>query len=1030
MAAAHREPSALASVWLTLLCVTAILGGSFVFCEAPLRPGAEEKVAELRIEGNDRFPVEKIVRHVHTRAGRPYDPEVVEEDVRRLVQARMFVDVKASTQQVPGGRIVIFRVREREILDHVRFVGCQKIKRSVLAKEVGLKVGDPLDRYAVTEGRRKLEDYYRSKGFGDAHVSIFEGDKEGDQGVTYVINEGPKARHLWTQFVGNTFSSEGRLRTQIKSKPGFLWLFGGDVDRKQIDEDANRLTAYYRSMGFFQARVGRELGFNEAHNWLVLTFVIDEGPRYEVRNVSLVGNAKFTTEELTQDLKLRSGKPFHLGELNADVAAIQDIYGGDGYLFVDAKADTRFLEEPGKVDLIYNIVEGERCRVGKINVKIEGDYPHTRITTVLNRMSLRPGQIADIRELRASERRIKASNLFAVDPARGVAPRISFSKPRRPDDDTEIAEQPRRPSGYRGQSPDPEEGERGDSGQPGSWSRPLVPVDDAPRREARRPAAGASRTGPSNLRWVSHEDARQPAAGTPVQPASALEVRQREAPAEPGGYAGLAASRTVRREPRSPGIPQGYLVADSREPTIYRGQSGTYDPGEGYAAPALTEPRPTVPRLQTPGVGPDTRQPLLPAGPPAGSPSPALANPLRSEYSARPEGRYLPPGPVSGSQATINDATSLLGNPPNEESPLFVPLEPLLEEAPTGRFIFSVGVNSDLGVLGSVVVDEQNFDWTRWPRSWDEVINGQAFRGNGQRFRAEAMPGSRLQRYTVNFTEPYLFDSPLSFGLGGYFYDRRYFEWTERHGGGRIAFGYQFLPDLSGTIAYRLEDVGVRDSIVPRGVVPAIDEVLGSSTLHGIRAQLTRDTRDNTFLATEGYLFEIGFEQVLGTFQYPRGDIDLRKYFLIRQHPDGSGRQVLSLSGRMAVTGADTPIYDHYYAGGFTTIRGFEFRGASPRDPATHITLGGHFSLLASAEYMFPITADDALRGVVFCDTGTVEPSINDWRDRYRVAPGFGLRIMIPAMGPAPIALDFAFPISKEPGDQRQVFSFFIGFLR
>jgi outer membrane protein insertion porin family len=130
----------------------------------------------------------------------------------------------------------------------------------------------------------------------------------------------------------------------------------------------------------------------------------------------------------------------------------------------------------------------------------------------------------------------------------------------------------------------------------------------------------------------------------------------------------------------------------------------------------------------------------------------------------------------------------------------------------------------------------------------------------------------------------------------------------------------------------------------------------------------------------------------------------------------------------MAVSGGDTPIYDHYFAGGFSTLRGFDFRGASPRQLG--VTVGGEFMLLNSAEYLFPITADDTLRGVVFCDTGTVQPTIGNWTDRYRVAPGFGLRVTIPAMGPAPIALDFAFPIVKEPADERQVFSFFVGFLR
>ncbi len=70
------------------------------------------------------------------------------------------------------------------------------------------------------------------------------------------------------------------------------------------------------------------------------------------------------------------------------------------------------------------------------------------------------------------------------------------------------------------------------------------------------------------------------------------------------------------------------------------------------------------------------------------------------------------------------------------------------------------------------------------------------------------------------------------------------------------------------------------------------------------------------------------------------------------------------------------------------------------------------------------------LRGVVFCDTGTVERTLDDWRDNYRIAPGFGLRIVVPAMGPAPIALDFAFPVVVNPGDRVLNFSFFVGFGR
>lgn len=989
MAAARIDPSTPARIWLTLYVVLVILGGSLVFSQAD--PAAQGPVvAELRIRGNNKVPVEKIIPNLRTRAGRPYDSHLIEEDVRRLYQTRKFVKVNALTEETAAGKVVIFEVLERPMLEYVKFVGNEKVKKKTLAKEIMLKAGDGMDPYAVEEGRRKLIDYYHTKGFSKVYIEVAEGSQANDRGVIYVINEGPKQRVLWTQFEGNSFANDGRLRTQIKSKPGFLWVFHGEVDRKQIEEDVNRLTAYYRSMGFFSARIGRPLlDYNENQDWLTLTYVIEEGPRYRVRDVRILGNRRFTIEELTEDQKLKSGQYFNQGERDADVAAMSDVYGGEGYVFTDVKPELRFLEEPGQVDLVYNIRESERYRVGKINVQIKGDYPHTKINTVLNRLSVRPGDIVDTRELRASERRLKASGLFKVDQSMGIAPKIVFSKSDLEKEAEQVASPPRRPEGFRGQSPDPDrfadltiEGEFLDEpGQPA----PETPAADAPAAAAPRPEFGPPLPPPGS------ENNAEPL------PADAVLRGQ-----SPDGQAQLHWGVPVYR-PQAP-------------PDLIRGQ-GSYEANSGVSVPSLQTPVPST------EPGPVVPSPLevRPAPRPATTP---LPGPVYGG-AARPE-TTVPPGSMLNGAPVLQDPTASWNVGPN--APLYLPLTPDLQETQTGRFMFSVGVNSDLGVVGSIVVDEQNFDWTRCPTSWEDIRNGTAWRGAGQRFRFEAMPGSSVSRYAVSVTEPYLLDTNISLGVSAHYYERRYFEWDENRAGGRVAFGYQFVPDLSGSIAYRGENVKVFNPVTPPGVLPELDEVVGASTLHGFRAGLTLDKRDNTFLATEGFLAEVGFEQVIGTFQYPRFDAELRKYFTLYQHPDGSGRHVLSLGTRVGITGDDTPVYDRFFAGGFSTIRGFDFRGASYRDKG--VTVGGDFMLLASAEYMFPITADDMLRGVVFCDTGTVEPTIGDWSDKYRVAPGVGMRITVPAMGPAPIALDFAFPVSKEEGDHRQVFSFFVGFLR
>lgn len=1042
---------------------------------------SQELVAEVRIVGNRTLPVDKILPHVRTRAGRPYDVEMIEEDVRRMIRTGQFLNVKPYSQKVAGGRVVIFEVVERPVIEAVLYVGNQKVSKSKLEKEVSLKVGDAIDPFAIEEARRKIQEYYQRNGFGKARVSIFEGDKPGDRRVVFLINEGPKQKIWWTSFVGNTIASDARLRTQIKSKPPILYLFKGEVNRQEIDEDVQRLTAYYRSLGFFRARVGRELEFDEDNDWLTLTFVIDEGPRYKVRNVSFIGNTKFDSRTLFEDVKLKGNQFFNQTMMTADVAAIQERYGGVGYIFADVKAEPRFLEDKPELDLVYNIQEGDRYRVGRINVEIKGEFPHTRVSTVLNRISLKPGDIVDIRELRKSEARLRSSGLFLVDPATGTMPKIVFSPPEVDEEESVAGRGPHRVN-FRGQSPDP----------PGEPLRPVgspAPPATAPRGVDLTLRAVASPRA-ADPAWAPEDEtgrdsfevpgsSRSP--GEPVAAPGAAAERtgaptHRATPPAPEGRTTFWGPRradcspeTSRARPLAAAAPRGEpatppsrydsaarlagfagsastagAVAAARPAMIVRGQDG-YDPNAGRSLPRLSYPWPSAaPPSATP-------TPPAAAGAPGGTSfgfgSPAVSGVPAGPTTAPVHPSYAMPQPIPGPLADDGDPGDAMA--PGRQSagdPVFptpgplwtdpayaeptrdIDLFPKLVETQTGRLMFGVGINSDAGLVGSFVLDEQNFDWRRWPRGWEDIRNATAWRGGGQRLRIEAVPGTQVQRYMINFQEPYLLNTDVSLGLSGFYYDRRYYEWDENRLGGRVALGYHFTPYLSGTLSFRGERVNVYNPITPPGVLPELDEVLAANGLYGFGVQLAHDTRDSAFLATEGHLVEISFEQVIGSFEYPRGELELRQYFLLHQRPDGSGRHVVSLSGRLGVTGSDTPIYDHYYAGGFSTIRGFDYRGVSPMRGVYRV--GGHFMMLASVEYMFPITPDDVLRAVVFCDTGTVEKSIDQWEDNYRVAPGFGLRIMIPAMGPAPIALDFAFPISKNPGDHEEVFSFFLGVLR
>ncbi len=473
---------------------------------------------------------------------------------------------------------------------------------------------------------------------------------------------------------------------------------------------------------------------------------------------------------------------------------------------------------------------------------------------------------------------------------------------------------------------------------------------------------------------------------------------------------------------------------------------------DALQAPFVELPNdPGVENREQPPSKPVIRSQSPPGGAPASGGDIYGREPMRaSDATAPPVNRYTQPGaPLIGQPSPQPVAQETYSAPPNLPAPpaeAYPPggfvdpntvdsyqeamtrpsdLDIFVQEARTGKFSFGVAVNSNAGLTGQITVEERNFDLFRWPRGWDDVVNGGAFRGGGQYLRMEAYPGNRFQRYMISLTEPYLLGTNVSGTTSFSYFDRNYFDYFESRYGGTLGLGYRLTPDLSVQSSLRLESVGITD---PRVLgVTELDNALGRHDVFGAKLQLMHDTRDLPLAPTEGHYFHASYEQVFGNFDFGRGELDYSQYYTLRERPDGSGRHVLAFSTQLGFQGSDSPIFEHYFAGGYNTLRGFAFRGASPIDNTVRI--GGRFKFINSVEYFFPLTADDMVKGVVFCDFGTVEQNIS-FNDTFRVAPGLGLRINVPALGPAPLALDFAFPVSSESTDQEQGFSFFFGVSR
>lgn len=1026
-------------------------------------------IVDVQIIGNERHTTEKIMQQIHMRQGHTFKSMNLDEDILRLNQSRLFTLVEPYIRSVPGGVIVMFKVKERPVLRYLRFQGNGGIMIGTLEKECGLVTGKPFSPYDVEEGRKKLETFYHSRGFARVSIKTIQGDQQGDPGVIYLINPGPKLRIGKTTFIGNKITSAARLKTVIQSKPGFLWLFKGELQEESLQNDIQALEDYYRRLGFFYARIGRKVKRTSEDGWNDVTFVINEGPQAKIRQIRFVGNSKFASEMLMSDMEIEEGRAYNKDRLDLSIVKVRRRYGREGYVFANINAEAKILDDPGQCDIVFSIQEGKIYRVGRVNVLIEGEFPHTQISTVLNRLSVKPGDLVNVNELQQSERRIRASQLFATDQAQGKMPKIVYSPPELAQE-AEVAAQVGSKADASGTT-DHRQPQNGSAGS-ASTSAGKASVGGGAGRDAvsgthsvlkqtvadveedfqlgqnealldvnihtiMRPKESSDTTDETSGENLAGENSDDPE----MEKYWCMEFVDRESGETfrtyefPESDADLYLNGRVsvsNDDPSYASRPVNFRETSQPVTRIVHYPNSTGGQAASGSVPLTRIEVAEDEELSgTTSAGQTSQQTNAPEWASQASAEAAPAEQVADVYPRT--GQMMSPPPQPGINNTdVTPYTQPIGDPSMDGYTLgdwqrqSLPITAEMEETTTGRVMFSLGVSSDSGLVGSVVVDEQNFDIRRWPTRWSDIKNGTSWRGRGQHFRLEATPGTEVSRYVVSFDEPYLFNSQIGLGMSAMYYERNYKPWDERRIGGQFNLSRALTHDMRAYLGFRGYDVKVYHPCSP--TPDRVAAALGHSQLYGFSLRLVQDRRDSAYLATEGYYASLEFEQVIGTYVYPRFNAQFKKYWLLYERADMSGRNVLSFTSSFSWTGDNTPIYESYFAGGSSTIRGFEYRGVSPRQYG--YTVGGNVMLLASLEYLFPITADDMIRGVIFCDTGTVESDLKHWNSNYRVTLGAGFRISMPMLGPAPMALDFGFPICQEDGDEKEVFSFTMGLLR
>ena len=233
----------------------------------------------------------------------------------QIYRMGFFDRVDADVEHQGGNVVLIYQVKERPLITDVRFGGMKGIKATddKIVNAVKLHGGTVLDPARVQETIRGIEQAYQEKGYLDAKVTFrtVPGANNTAIGV-FDVNEGPIVQIAQVNFYGNNHFTSRQLGNLLQTHQHNLLSFffsTGILDQKKLQDDTDRLSAFYYNHGFLNVHVTEPVV--ERHgNSLTVTFNIDEGPVFKVGDVEIAGDLKVPRKDLLSKLTIKPAEVF------------------------------------------------------------------------------------------------------------------------------------------------------------------------------------------------------------------------------------------------------------------------------------------------------------------------------------------------------------------------------------------------------------------------------------------------------------------------------------------------------------------------------------------------------------------------------------------------------------------------------------------------------------------------------------------------------------------------------------------------
>jgi outer membrane protein insertion porin family len=386
----------------------------------------------IAVEGQRRNSATSVIQLSGLVVGRAISYRDVQRAIQALYASGQFDDVGITQTQTPAGKnVLVIHVRERPQLVKWAIRGVQRLAERAVRDKVQLMEGRPLDPAAVTRSRARIDSLYHAQGYYLASTKplyVYERDSSGVR-VIFDIDEGRRVAIALVDIQGNTHFTDEQIAAQMSSRPeGFWWFRSGEYDDDKIADDLRqKIPSFYGQQGYVDFQVLEDtLIVHEVTGKATLVVKVSEGEPYRIGTFEIVGNRRFSTDELQTfypfGQEQRSGL-LGLGGKRRTVyfddqvwqdatRKLQTLYYNNGYIYVNVRPDViRRTAPDGKpvVDLRWVITEGQPAIVNHVEIR-GNDVTHERV--IREAIVIVPGDVFRQDALIASYQRVSNLGFF------------------------------------------------------------------------------------------------------------------------------------------------------------------------------------------------------------------------------------------------------------------------------------------------------------------------------------------------------------------------------------------------------------------------------------------------------------------------------------------------------------------------------------------------------------------------------------------------------------------------------------------